>query len=147
MRSGPLRAHLLCCRSFGPAGVWLGARWLGWRPRQSTQVSHGSIALTGPIEERQGTGVRAKASCKAPSGAHTRGAFTWKQSQRLWVSLRWPTVRRLTHGRHVKTLARTQSCRRPLGHERHFLISGSWNSSEASTAAMKPLSQTSEMKT
>lgn len=61
---GPLRTHLLCCRSFGPAGVWLGARWLGCCPRQSTQVSLSSIALTGPIKERQEMGVRPNTSCK-----------------------------------------------------------------------------------
>lgn len=73
---GPLRAHLLCCRSFGPAGAWLGARWLGFQPRQSTQVSHGFNTLTGPIKERQETGVRPNTSCEAPSGAKSGGGFT-----------------------------------------------------------------------
>lgn len=90
---GPLRAHLLCCRSFGPAGVWLGARWLGCHPRQSTQVSHGSIALTGPIKERQETDVRPNTSCKAPSRAKNRRGFTrictswWRENPRGAASL------------------------------------------------------------
>ncbi len=90
---GPLRAHLLCCRSFGPASVWLGARWLGCHPRQSTQVSHCSTALTGPIKERQETDVRPNTSCKAPSRAKTRRGFTriytswWRENPRGEASL------------------------------------------------------------
>lgn len=89
---GPLRAHLLCCRSFGPAGVWLGARWLGRHPRKSTQVSHGSIALTGPIKERQETDVRRKHIMQSPpSGAQTRrGFYTDIYKLMTWETLwRW----------------------------------------------------------
>lgn len=93
---GPLRAHLLCCRSFGPAGVWLGARWLGRHPRKSTQVSHGSIALTGPIKERQETDVRRKHIMQSPpSGAQTRrGFYTDIYKLMTWETLwRWKRLR------------------------------------------------------
>lgn len=86
---GPLRAHLLCCRSFGPASVWLGARWLGYRPRQSTQVSHGYITHGSAIKEKQET-ARGVWGCKATVWAKTIRGFTRTRiyNPRTWKPLR-----------------------------------------------------------
>lgn len=100
---GPLRAHLLCCRSFGPASVWLGARWLGCHPKQSTQVSRGSTALTSPIKGRQETDVRPNTSCKAPSQAKTRRGFTWIYTS-WWRENPWGEVSLLVSLQAQKTM-------------------------------------------